>query len=195
MEIKKIFEMRNMANIVLVVDMLRGFYDIGNLANPRMARIIPNVAKLLDRKTKEGWKIIFLADNHEKCDAELKLFPPHCLRGTEEAEIIKEFRQFAISSAIVIRKNTYSGFFGTLLGNKLAQEKPKIVVVVGVCTDICIFFTAYDLTRFGYNVVVPRDAVETYSAFEHDAEEINKVFLAQMKNILGIKIVEKQEVI
>lgn len=182
-----------MANIVLVVDMLRGFKDIGNLANPRMARIIPNIMDLLERKTKEGWKIIFLADDHEKNDKEFELFPVHCIRGTEETEIIPELKQFVANSAMVIRKTRYSGFFGTILGKRLAEEKPKTVVVVGVCTDICVFFTAYDLMRFGYKAIVPRDAVETYDAPEHNAEEINKIFFAQMKNILGVKIVEKQE--
>jgi len=182
-----------MANVLLVVDMLRGFYDIGNLANPRMARIIPNIANLLERKTKEGWKIIFLADNHDKNDIEFKLFPVHCVRGTEEAEVIKELKGFTEKGALVITKTAYSGFYATSLGTKLAAEKPKTVAVVGVCTDICVFFTAYDLVKRGYDVIVPRDAVETYDAPEHNAEEINRVFLTQLKNILGVKIVEKQE--
>jgi len=182
-----------MANVILAVDMLRGFRNIGNLANPRMERIIPNIENLLERKIKEGWKIIFLADNHEKNDAEFDLIPKHCVRGTEEAEIIPELRKFVAKGAIVIPKTRYSGFWGTNLGKIIAQEKPKITVVVGVCTDICVFFTGYDLVKFGYKVIVPRDAVETYGAPGHNAEEINRVFLAQMKNILGVKIVEKQE--
>lgn len=182
-----------MANVVIVIDMLRGFCDIGNLANPRMARIIPNVAKLLERKAKEGWKIIFLADNHEKNDLEFRLFPEHCVRGTEEAEIIKELKKFVTDGAIVIAKTIYSGFYGTVLGTRLAEEKPKTVVVVGVCTDICVLYTTFDLVKRGYKVVIPADAVETYDAPGHNAEEINKVFLAHIKNILGAKVVEKQE--
>ena len=182
-----------MANVVLVVDMLRGFKDIGNLANPRMARIIPNVRDLLQRKIKDGWKIIFLADNHEVNDVEFELFPSHCIRGTEEAEIIPELMKFTANGAIVISKTRYSGFWGTNLEKIMAKEKPKTVIVVGVCTDICVFFTAHDLIKLGYKVIIPRDAVETYDAPGHNAEEINKVFIAQMKNILGVKIIEKQK--
>lgn len=183
-----------MANVVLVVDMLRGFKDIGNLANPRMANIIPNIEDLLERKTKEGWKIIFLADNHSEDDKEFELFPTHCVKGTEETKIIQELRRFVEAGAIVVHKKSYSGFSGTNLGKYIAMEKPEIVIVVGVCTDICVFFTTYDLVRFGYKVIVPRDAVETYDLVPgHDADEINNVFLAQMKNILGVKIVETQE--
>ncbi len=182
-----------MANAVLVVDMLRGFKDIGNLANPRMARIIPNIENLLDRKAREGWKIIFLADNHDANDKEFKLFPIHCVHGTEEAEIIQELQKFVEGGATVVPKTHYSGFYETNLGKIIAEEKSKTVAVVGVCTDICVFFTAYDLVKFGYKVVVPCDAVETFDAPEHNADEINKIFLAQMKNILGVKIIEKQE--
>lgn len=182
-----------MANVVLVVDMLEGFYRIGNLANPRVARIIPNIENLLARKAQEGWKIIFLADNHEKNDKEFKLFPEHCVQETEEAEIIPELRRFVAAGGIVIPKTSYSGFEGTVLGKILAEAEPKVVVVVGVCTDICVFFTAYDLVKLGHKVIVPRDTVETYDVPGHKAEGINNVFFAHMKNILGVEIIEKQE--
>ena len=181
-----------MANVVLVVDMLRGFKDIGNLANPRMERIIPNIENLIKRKTEEGWKIIFLADNHSENDEEFKLFPVHCVRGTEETEIIQELQKF-VANGTIIHKTRYSGFHGTNLGKIIDQEKPKNVIVVGVCTDICVFFTSYDLVRLGYKVIIPRDAVETYNIPAHKADEINRIFLEHMKNILGVKIVEKEE--
>lgn len=183
-----------MVNVILVVDMLRGFKDIGNLANPRMMRIIPNIENLLKRKTEEGWKIIFLADNHSEDDEEFKLIPTHCVKGTTETKIIQELLKFVTAEAIVVPKKSYSGFNGTNLGKYIAREEPEIVIVVGVCTDICVFFTTYDLIRSGYKVIVPCDSVETYDLIPgHDAEEINKVFLAHMKNILGVEIVEKQE--
>lgn len=182
-----------MADVILIVDMLRGFRDIGNLANPRMERIISNIENLLSRKEQESWKIIFLADNHEKNDAEFEMFPMHCVRGTEEAKIIPELEKFIANGATLIPKTRYSGFWGTNLGKVIAQEKPAKVAVVGVCTDICVFFTAYDLVKFGYKVIVARNTVETYDAPEHNAEETNRIFLSQMKNILGVKIVERQE--
>lgn len=181
-----------MTNVILVVDMLRGFRDIGNLANPRMERIIPNIENLVKRKTKEGWKIIFLADNHSENDEEFKLFPVHCVQGTEETEIIQELQKF-VPTGIIVHKTIYSGFHGTNLGKIIDQEKPETVIVAGVCTDICVFFTAYDLVRLGYKVIVPRDAVETYNIPGHNATEINRIFLEHMKNILGVKIVDKQE--
>ena len=182
-----------MANVILVVDMLRGFKDIGNLANSRMSRIIPNIENLLKRKTEDGWKIIFLADHHNEDDEEFKLFPVHCVKGTNETTIVQELQKFVTTDARVVPKKSYSGFNGTNLGKYIALEKPEIVIVVGVCTDICVFFTTYDLMKFGYRVVVPRDSVETYDMPGHNADEINDVFLEHMKSILGVKIVEKQE--
>lgn len=182
-----------MANVILVVDMIEAFCRIGNLANPRAIKIIPKIENLLQRKEKEGWKIIFLADNHKPNDEEFKMFPIHAVRGTEETKIVWELRKFVERGATVIPKTRYSGFYGTDLEKILAGENPEIVIMVGVCTDICVHYTVADLGNRNYNVIVPRDAVETYDTPEHDAEKTNKIFIAQMKNILGVKIAEKQE--
>lgn len=182
-----------MANIVLVVDMIEAFCRIGYLANPRAVKIIPRIEDLLRRKEKEGWKIIFLADNHEPDDEEFKMFPVHAVHGTKEIEVVQELQKFISNGAMVIHKNRYSGFYGTGLEKIIAREKPETVIVVGVCTDICVHYSAAELRNRNYNVVIPRDAVETYDAPGHSADKTNEIFIAQMKNILGVKIVEKQE--
>ncbi len=182
-----------MVNIVLVVDMIEAFCRIGNLANPRAVKIIPRVEMLLRRKEKEGWKIIFLADNHEPNDEEFKMFPIHAVRGTKETEIVRELQKFIKSGAVVIRKNRYSGFYRTNLEEVITKEYPETVIVVGVCTDICVHYTAAELRNRNYNVVIPQDAVETYDAPGHNADRTNEIFIAQMKNILGVRIVKKQE--
>ena len=56
------------------------------------------------------------------------------------------------------------------------------VVVVGVCTHICILHTAIGAYNNGFEVIVPRDAVATFDpAYEEFA-------LEHMKSILGAKI-------
>lgn len=175
-----------MANVILVIDMLKGFYNLGNLANPEMANIIPNVKDLLERMTVDGWKVYFLADNHKPDDLEFRMFPPHCVIGTEEVEVVDELEQF-VASDNYISKTRYSGFYGTDLEEILERENPENVIVVGVCTDICVLYTTADLRNRDYQVTIPKDCVRAL-----DVDNTN-AWLAHLENILGVQVVPKQE--
>lgn len=176
-----------MKNVVIVVDMLKGFDNIGNLANPRVAKIILNIKRLLKKKTREGWKVIFLCDWHELNDKEFKMFPSHCIKDTEEAEIIDELQEFT-KKAEIIKKPGFSGFFKTNLGEVLERENPGKVIVVGVCTDICVLNVVAELRFRDYRVIIPVHCVETYDAPNHPARKTSKWALAYMAQILGAEI-------
>jgi nicotinamidase/pyrazinamidase len=177
-----------MKEVVLVVDMLKGFHNLGNLANPRVAGIIPNIVQLIEKKRAEGCKIIFANDCHKPDDKEFKMFPAHCVEGTEEAELVEELENLKLPEDSVIRKTTYSAFYGTCLDYQLSQIKAERVILVGVCTNICILHTAADLRNRGYEVVVPLNCVETYDAPGHPAEETAQWAIQHMTSILGVKV-------
>ena len=85
-----------MSNVVLVVDMLIGFMEPGkNLYCGDEARqIIPNIKRLIESEQAAGSSIIFIADNHDPDDLEFEMFPVHCVRGTEECEVIPELADY-----------------------------------------------------------------------------------------------------
>ena len=99
-----------MANAVLVIDMLRGFLEeecplyCGNDAR----RIIPTIRTLLGHELARSSKIFFLCDRHAPNDLEFRMFPPHCIDGTNEADIIPELAGY---HGEVIPKTRYSAFF------------------------------------------------------------------------------------
>lgn len=182
-----------MRNVVLVVDMVRGFYDIGPLANPRTARIVPNVVNLLERKIADGWLPVFLNDNHDPDDQEFDRFPPHCIVDSPEIELIPELEKFRYNSLIFCKKS-FSGFFGTTLNELLCKERPEKVIVVGVCTDICVLHTVAGLYMRGYHqIIVPKDCTETFSAPGHSAKKIKRWAYVHMTIVLGATIVQSQK--
>ena len=69
--------------------MLEGFTRVGPLASPRVDALVPQQAAFL-RALSPGSLVVFVADEHDGDDFELKRFPPHCLRGTKESEIRDE---------------------------------------------------------------------------------------------------------
>ena len=85
-----------MANAVIVIDMVRGFLEEGHplYCGESARHIIPKVRKLLQREIALGSKVLYLCDYHDPDDLEFNMFPPHCIAGTEEAEIIKELAPY-----------------------------------------------------------------------------------------------------
>ncbi|MFC1901231.1 cysteine hydrolase family protein [Chloroflexota bacterium] len=172
-----------MANAVLVVDMLRGFLEEGYplYIGEKCRSIIPNIAQLLDKESAGGAKIYFICDNHAPDDLEFKMFPPHCIEGTIETEIIPELAGFADE---VIPKKRYSGFFETPLEDMLKQLNPDKLIICGVLTNICVMHTVADARNRDYEVEVPADCVSSPD------EEAHRFALEHMKKILGVRITD-----
>ncbi|HEU4759898.1 MAG TPA: isochorismatase family cysteine hydrolase [Dehalococcoidia bacterium] len=170
-----------MASVVLVADMVRGFCEEGHplYAGPPVREIIPRVRRLLAEEREKGSRIIFIADTHAADDAEFRMFPPHCIRGSEETEVIPELREFA---AEIVPKSRFSAFYGTDLDRRLEAQKPDKVIVVGTCTNICVLYTVADARFRDYLVEVPADCVASFDAEAHDFA------LRQMETVLGAKV-------
>jgi nicotinamidase/pyrazinamidase len=170
-----------LANAVLVIDMLRGFLEEGYplYCGEGARRIIPNVRRLLEQERDRGSHLIFLADNHDPDDQEFQMFPPHCVRGTAEAEVIPELAELATET---MPKTRYSGFYGTPLEERLLELSPQKIIVCGVCTDICVMHTVADARNRDYPVEVPADCVASFD------EEAHRFALQHMEKILGAKV-------
>lgn len=171
-----------MANAVLVVDMLRGFCEEGYplYGGEAVRSIIPNIQRLLEKETAKGSKLLFICDRHAPDDGEFKMFPPHCIEGTAEAEIIPELSSYP---GEMIPKRRYSGFFDTPLHAKLSQLKPEKVIICGVYTDICVLHTTADARNRDYLVEIPTQCVASAN------EEAHNFALEHMEKILGAKII------
>ncbi len=169
-----------MREAILVVDMLSGFLEeAGTLFCGQAARqIIPNIVNLLEQK-KEA-EIIYICDTHKPDDAEFRMFPAHCIEGSKESEVIPELAQF---KGVRISKTRYSAFIGTDLAQTLKDITPEKVIVVGVCTHICILYTVFELQSRDYMVEVPRNCVASFDAAAHEFA------LEQMEKVLGAHMV------
>ncbi len=171
-----------MANVVLVTDMLVGFLVDGNnlYCGDEAREIIPRVRRLIEAEQARGSSVIFICDTHDPDDLEFEMFPVHCVRGTEEAELIPELRDY---DGIRLQKRRYSAFFDTTLDAMLAELSPDKLIICGVCTDICVLHTAADARNRDYKVDIPTDCVASFDLQAHDNA------LAHMEKILGATLV------
>jgi nicotinate phosphoribosyltransferase len=170
-----------MANAVLVIDMLRGFMEEKNplYCGDRARHIIPNVQRLLENELARGSKVFYICDHHDPDDLEFKMFPPHCIAGTAESEVIPELSKLP---GEVIKKKRYSAFYGTDLENRLKKLKPDKIIVCGVCTDICVCHTVANARNRDYHVEVPVDCVASFD------EKAHYFALEHMEKVLGAKL-------
>lgn len=171
-----------MANVVLVVDMIKGFMEEDSRLYCGLAarQIIPSVKKLLDREMKKGSTVFYLADTHEAGDDEFALFTAHCIYGTPECQVIPDLSDF---EGETIPKRRFSGFYETSLDAKLKELKPEKLIVVGVCTEGAVMQTVVDARNRDYVVEVPRDCVASTDPKGHDFA------LEYMEKSLGAKVV------
>ena len=172
-----------MSNVVLVVDMLKGFLEPGhNLYHAESRRIIPNAMQLVAQEKAAGSEILFLADHHDPDDLEFQVFPVHCVIGTEETEVIPELAEY-VTGGNVIPKKRYSGFFNTGLADRLAQLAPEKLLVCGVATNVCVMHTVSDARNRDYAVEVYSDCVSGPD------QEAHRWALSHCQRVLGAKLI------
>jgi nicotinamidase-related amidase len=193
---------------LVVEDLVEGFCTEGPLASPRVAGIVSVVARLLQRACDLGVRhFLFPQDTHDPDAVEFSAYPPHCVAGTAESEMVGELKDLSFSDLfVVIPKNSISSSIGTDLDGWLeAHPEVTTFIVVGDCTDICVYQAAMYL-RMRANVlglrdvrvIVPADCVQTYDlpvetalelgALPHDGDLLHSVFLYHMA-LNGVEVV------
>jgi len=192
---------------VASVDLVVGFCYEGTLASPRVASIVPKVVELLERAYEKGVRnYLVFQDSHPVEAEEFHSYAPHCVEGSREAEMIPELKSLPFSSIYkIFRKNSLSSSIGTDLDNWLDQhENVDTFIVVGDCTDLCVYQLAMHLrlcanaANIEREVYVPANCVETYDlsvdaaekagVLPHDGDLLHALFLYHMA-LNGVKVV------
>ena len=195
---------------VLAVDVTSGFCSDGPLSSERVGRIAEPIARLFQRAHDRGVRHFILPqDTHSEDAVEFGSFPAHCVRGTAESLTIPELGSLPFSDLFkVIEKNSISSSIGTELDAWL-DGHPEVTtfLVVGDCTDLCVYQLAMHL-RLRANalnlrdtrVILPVDGVDTFDipvdvaqeigAMPHHGDLMHLIFLFSMAQN-GIEIVSE----
>lgn len=176
--------------MLLIVDINKGFAKAGALYSDRIEKLINPISNLAKCALNNGIKVKAFTDYHTEGSIELKAYPKHCMKDTDEWELVEELNLEGIE---VIKKNSTNGF----LEENFILNKEEIdnVIIVGDCTDICIYQLAISL-RAEFNrvnkdgeIYVPKKLVDTFDMPMHKANFMNYVFLNSMLDN-GVKVIE-----
>lgn len=156
----------------------------GKLYVPGAEKRIANMRRLVDAARAGKAFLISSADQHAPNDPEFARFPPHCVKGTNGAEILAELKSPKIVSLpndtnssipknldevqqIVLEKQTLDVFDNPNTEKILKQFAGKEeFVVFGVVTEFCVRLAAKGLLDRGRRVAIVTDAIETLDASE-----------------------------
>ena len=200
----KIELLKEYKRLLIVVDMVKGFVNIGPMADSYINHITPEIIKLINDFENDAFA--FIKDNHEKDALEFNKYPIHCVIGTDEALLIDELQPYE-QKGLVYEKNSTSTMFAPNFMNDIKNMyNLKEIVVTGCCTDICVMNLVIPLINYldqmnrDIKVVVLKSAVETYNADWHKRDEWNDMafkFMNQagaliVNNYNELKVKEKE---
>lgn len=177
---------------VLIVDMLKDFFK-GSPTLPAVTKyksVENNLKTLVVRAHELGVPVVYVNDNWSNpeelpIDSEFKVWGPHCIDGTEGAEVLDSIKPTPID--FVVRKHRYSGFFNTNLDTILSELDIKTCMLGGVHTNCCVQHTTMDAFFRGYGTILVRDCA--YAPTEEEHEQGMKY----MKTYYGTEIQSLQE--
>ncbi len=194
---------------LVCADVTNCFARYGPLYSPRVATIVPAIVDLFRLAHSLGiHKFILPEDNHPADSPEFEAWGPHCPAGSEDASTVTDLTELPFSDLFVVmpKQNLNPGIDTEFPAWLDSHPEVRRFIVVGDCTDLCIYQTAMFLrcraNQFGldYDVVVPANCVNTFdipvetakanNMMPYDADLIHPLFLYHMA-LNGIRVVSE----
>lgn len=164
---------------LFMIDMNNGFVNFGPMANPKYNDLVPEQQALIEMFREEDELVNFILENHDKNALEFVSYPEHCVEGTEEAKLIPEFQDEENKpNTRTYYKNSINGMLNRTLQDDIkVLEKLKMIVLAGVCGDLCVMDFGRTLLRYldeinhDLKVFVVKSCIDTFDAPGHNREE------------------------
>jgi nicotinamidase-related amidase len=174
---------------LLIIDMSNDFVsEKGSLTVGKTAKaIVGSIVETATDFIKRDQVVAVCMDSHEEDDTHFELWPAHNVKGTWGQELYGELQTWFENhknhpNVIYIPKPEYDAFFNTDLDKRLKEKKVEKVHLVGVCTDICNFLTAYGAYARGYKTVAHQDKMATFT-------ENHSTFINHMKTVFKTEVI------
>lgn len=177
--------------MIVMIDMINGFCKFGPLSSDFVNQMVPKMSEFLDTAIKQEIPIVSYRDAHPEDAKEFNFFPPHCVAGTDESNLVDEL---ARPELIDVTKNSTNAFLAKNPLDLVKGTAIKNVLVIGCVTDICVRdFTATFVKHLQQinqdtNVYLIENLVDTFHIEGiHDRQVEHMLALYQLKN-MGVQL-------
>jgi len=128
-----------------------------------------------------------------------QVFVDHCIMDTPDSalsqELVKQKNDIVVNKGSNPEVDSYSAFFNnggfekTELEALLDEKQVGKVYVVGIALDFCVFWSAKDAQKLGYETIVIKDATKGIfqESMDHAVEEMTKqgIQILTSESVLG----------
>ncbi|KAJ3675403.1 hypothetical protein LUZ60_004445 [Juncus effusus] len=162
---------------LVIVDVVNGFCTVGagNLApvepNEQIEKMVRESARLAKLFSENKWPIFAFLDTHFP-DKPEHPYPPHCIIGSGEEKLVPDLEWLEKDpNATLKMKHCIDGFLScsesdgsNTFADWIHKFQIKTVLVVGICTDICVLdFACSTLSARNIGRVPPLENLIIYS--------------------------------
>jgi nicotinamidase-related amidase len=158
---------------LVVVDMAVAFNDPEEALGSDQTSAIEGINSLVAEFAAQDLPVVYVSTAFPPQEVARNIWcqkvPPlaNLVLGSPLVDI--DARMLRVSGDYLIFKWTPSAFFGTSLVPILVERGVDTVLVTGCSTSGCVRATVVDALSYGFNVVVPREAVADRHQAAHDA--------------------------
>ena len=199
---------------LLIIDVQNDFCPGGSLAVKHGDEVIEPLNRLAAAFARGSGKVIATQDWHPRKHISFAsshtepqtlnskdqvLWPDHCVRETAGADFHKDLDmanvQLILRKGYRIELDSYSAFFendrktSTGLDGFLKGLGIKNIVMGGLATDYCVFYSAMDAVQQGFTVIIAEDAVR---GVDIPAGSVEKAFSILRKS--GVQFINSMEI-
>jgi nicotinamidase-related amidase len=175
-----------MTEALLLVDVLKDFrHEDGDALLESYRRRHAALVALLESARESGNHVVYANDNAGPWDSDAPGLVREAVERGKAGDLVAEVAPK--KGEKIVLKPGYSAFDDTPLATVLRELEVERIVVAGTATEMCVFETATDARRLGFDVAVRGDA----SATVNEANE--RIALDYLERVLGLEIVRPPE--
>ena len=119
----------------------------------------------------ERIRLLIATSEEIPIDKHFKIYGPHCIIGTPDAEVVDELDPKP--GDFQIQKKHYSAFNSTRLDAVLRELEIKRLFFTGAWTEACVQHSVIDAFYLNYDISVISDAVSSFDQDLHHATLTN----------------------
>ncbi|HET8649925.1 MAG TPA: isochorismatase family cysteine hydrolase [Gemmatimonadales bacterium] len=167
---------------LLLIDVINDleFADGDKLARYALP-MAPRLAAFATRARQAGIPVLYVNDNFGKWRSDFHRLLAHCLDEDVRGRPLARQLHPAAEDYFVL-KPKHSAFFATTLDTLLKHLGARTVILTGLATNICVYFTAADAVLRDLRLYVPGDCCAA------NTEEDHRWALDQMQRVLHADI-------